>query len=308
MGRVIILEGPDGGGKTTLAKKLVSEGFEYRHEGPPPVGTDLIAHYLRILNDSLESPNNVVHDRLWLGERIYGPVARGVDRIGPMGQVLFERLHRSKYIDQYICSPGYELAKVNYGEKIKEKDDYLKCFDNWTSVYSAYQHHVSTSSIKEFNYSKDSWESILHRPEGEIQRTLPKGTIGSSDAKYLFVGDRPNHPSIDVPFFALTGSSGYLNSAITALDLGEENLAFSNATSPKGEIHSLSTIVRRLPKLEHIFLMGNVAKQWYMDQRIKEESRHCRAHLVPHPSYLKRFRGHNPEVMADIFRKELQED
>ncbi len=44
MGRVVILEGPDGSGKTTLAKELVKSGFTYKHMGVPDEGTDLMAN------------------------------------------------------------------------------------------------------------------------------------------------------------------------------------------------------------------------------------------------------------------------
>lgn len=305
MGRVVILEGPDGGGKTTLAKKLVEAGFEYKHEGPPPDGVDLISYYLRVLQDSLLSFKHVVHDRLWLGERIYGPIARGEDRIGDEGQILFERLYRSKPIHQYICSPEYGIAKTNYLEKIRDKNDYLKSEVMWESVYKDYDKWLERNLLgSKFNYSTDDYQMIIDRilDFKVILNNLPEGTIGSPKAKYLFIGDKPNHLTIDVPFFSVRGSSGYLNKALKLADIKEEDLALSNAKSATGEKHSFDSTLKKLPNLEKIFLMGNIAKEWYFRQVTHET---CETKFIPHPSYLKRFRGHNPQVMADIIIEEI---
>lgn len=308
MGRVVILEGPDGGGKTSLAKKLMKAGFEYKHEGPPPVGVDLLAFYLRKLWESLKSNRNVVHDRLWLGERIYGPIARDTDRIGMEGQILFERIRKSKTVDQYICYPDYTVSKTNYLIKIQESGDVLKSVDLWDKAYKGYEDWLTTSGKPgdRFNYSIHSHEKILEDilSSSRAMNCLPEGSIGSPEAKFLFIGDKPNHLSIDVPFFATNGSSGYLNRALVMAGIKEEDLALSNAKSPVDEEHSLGLMLSRLPKLEHIFVMGAVAKEWfYKSTNIKTA---YKVSCVPHPSYLKRFKGHDSTVMANIITKELR--
>jgi hypothetical protein len=305
MGRVVILEGPDGGGKTTLAKKLVDAGFKYRHEGPPPAQVDIVAYYLKILYDSLRSTDHIVHDRLWLGERVYGPVRRGSDRLGDLGQKLFERLHHSKPIQQYICLPNMTLARQNYSIKIKESDDYLKSFESWEQVFKIYEAWQKSNSIlgPVYDYSIVSAKSVVESALSykNTLRNLPEGTIGSPDAKYLFVGDVVNHASIDVPFFAVTGSSGYFNKALELLNLREEDISITNAKAPNGKSHSLGSILAKLPNLVYIILMGGVAKEWFAGQSDLRDT--YKIVNVPHPSYLKRFRGHNPAVMAEILHK-----
>ncbi len=303
MGKIIILEGPDGGGKTTLAKALIDKGYRYRHEGPPPLGRSLTDHYLRILNETIESPFDFVHDRLWLGERIYGPVARGVDNLGLDGQKLFMRLHNSKSILQVICLPSTETAERNYSLKIKDQHDYLKSMSHWKKVYDLYFKWAMDNSGLIYNYEENSPQDILSSSDllWLHNKVLPKGAVGSRSAKYLFIGDRPNHESIDVPFHALDGSSGFLNQAIELAGLDEKDIAFSNASGPKGEKHNLSSLIDRLPMLSTILLMGNVALEWYRkelgDRRVT-----FKTYQIPHPSYVKRFKGNNPELMADAIR------
>lgn len=310
MGRIVILEGPDGGGKTTLAKKLVDMGFDYRHEGPPKQGADLVAHYLKIIDDSLKSPRPVVHDRLWLGERIYGPIARGKDNLGIEGQNLFYRLHRSKHINMYIVMPKIDIARQNYKEKLKEKDDYLKGVKDhalspmsmWEMVFTKYaQWMYQFGNLgMTYDYTKDTPERIYKDSLSTEKIILPDGTIGTHWAEYLFIGDQPNHDSIDIPFFALNGSSGYLNRAIEFAGIKESQLALSNAYSVTGEQHSLGPILCNLPHLKRIFLLGNKAKEWFWKQTDGNTNLPFKVDRLPHPSFLKRFKGHNPWVMSNL--------
>jgi len=296
MGRIVILEGPDGGGKTTLARQLVEQyGFYYKHEGPPAPYRDNIAYYLSILNEAIEALYNTVFDRCWLGEMIYGPIFRGIDTIGEKGLKLFLRLHNSKYIYQYIVWPNKETLLVNYREKMNDSTDYVKGVENLNKVIELYE----KTPFKTYNYEVNKVEDIIYDLRND-KSTLPIGTIGSTSAKYLFIGDKPNHHTIDVPFFAITNSSGYFNEALELAKIKECDLALSNAYSLSGKPHSLSIIIDKLPKLETIFLMGNIAKEWYYSQH-----KEFPCVNINHPSYLRRFHGHNPQIMADIIKESL---
>lgn len=300
MGKIIILEGPDGGGKTTLARGFEDLGWRYKHDGPPPAGRNNIAYYLEVLNEAMVSPLNTVFDRLWLGERIYGPVVRHMDTIGEEGQRLFMRLHTSKEIVQYICIPQYDVAIENYIIKMKDKTDYLKSASLFKEVYKRYVDWAYTNAAMHEMY--DYQKGLNEWPDLDI---LPEGTVGSPSAKYLFIGDAPNHPSIDVPFHALGGSSGYFNQALTNCGIRERDLALSNAHRPNGKQHDVYEIIKSLPGLQHIFLMGNKADEWFMRKKAIPMEMNVRIHMIPHPSYMKRFKGHNPWVLAELIQKEL---
>lgn len=74
---IILLEGPDASGKTTLVKnEFISRGFQYIHNGVYPSPEHAYQAYVNQLKD-LTSTDNVVIDRMHLSERIYGRIYHG---------------------------------------------------------------------------------------------------------------------------------------------------------------------------------------------------------------------------------------
>lgn len=84
---ILILEGPDGAGKSTAAN-LMQTTHRIIHHGPPKPGEDLFKTYLYAL---LKADPNTVFDRLFHGEQVYGPIFRGVSQL-THGQVAYLEL------------------------------------------------------------------------------------------------------------------------------------------------------------------------------------------------------------------------
>ena len=82
---IIVLEGPDGVGKTTLADAIESlhSGTTRRiNEGPPPSDVPPYLYYSCMLDDTVTSFRDtvdhlVIIDRFHVGELIYAPMFRG---------------------------------------------------------------------------------------------------------------------------------------------------------------------------------------------------------------------------------------
>ena len=75
---LIILDGCDGAGKTTLAAALANRhGHSLLHATLTPAGTDLFAKYHAIL----ARPGPQVLDRSFVSELVYGPLDRGRSRL-----------------------------------------------------------------------------------------------------------------------------------------------------------------------------------------------------------------------------------
>jgi thymidylate kinase len=70
------LEGPDGAGKSNLAKRLSEQtGFEIRHFSYPK--TAYKKHFMfETYSDFIHENHNVIVDRCWYSEMVYGPLVR----------------------------------------------------------------------------------------------------------------------------------------------------------------------------------------------------------------------------------------
>lgn len=78
---IIIVEGPDGAGKTTLIDKLLKSscGAVYHHFGAP-ASAEEAANYYQVYADTIKActPDALhVFDRSWYSDMVYGPVMRG---------------------------------------------------------------------------------------------------------------------------------------------------------------------------------------------------------------------------------------
>jgi thymidylate kinase len=75
---VIVLEGCDGTGKTTLANILATRhGYAVVHSGRTPDDIDLVARY----RSMLAIPGKIALDRSFISELVYGPLQHGRSRL-----------------------------------------------------------------------------------------------------------------------------------------------------------------------------------------------------------------------------------
>lgn len=73
---IIIIEGPDGSGKSTLAQQISKQtGYKIIHRTQPKSEEEkaiMMGEYLQ----TIRSGKNMIFDRCWYSEMVYGPVIR----------------------------------------------------------------------------------------------------------------------------------------------------------------------------------------------------------------------------------------
>lgn len=285
---VLILEGPDGSGKTTLAEKLKAAGWKYVHHGlyPDDSPEKLFRRYASCIIAASRSKVPVVVDRCHWSEYAYGTVMRNGSRLTPMHLRLLHRLCRGLGVIQVVCLPGRKTVEQNWRMK---KNDYTSDVEKLHRLYTVYDSIVQLPGISRFNYRTARFIPTMPLA------ALPSGVIGSPWAQILIVGEQPNKrkTTVDLPFFAVTSSSGFLNQAVYDAGALEHNLAFTNAIPIRETISTsgwrryrrardLQAVVKSLPNFKHAVALGKVAARVCREQGIPYFE-------VPHPSYWKRF-------------------
>lgn len=301
MNKIVILEGPDGGGKTTLARYLEQHhGFKYIHTGPPR-GEDLLEEYGYQLWRATYDSQPVVFDRLYLGERIYGPVLRGYDGLGEYGFKLMRRLTKGQGVYEVICLPPYETCFANWQ---KSHSDIVKNSHKFVEIYERYQTYLRTPGFGVWDYT-----NIDLRLAGDIVQSgltefssLPPDTVGSPTASFFFVGDKANERRLDLPFFASGGgnSSEFFNDCLAQAGYSEQEITLSNAYRLDKSVRTFSNIP---PKVQ-VIALGQRAAAVLQQQRVEYVQ-------AFHPAYWKRFHYHHTapyiEQLASIRIRYYQE-
>lgn len=279
---IVILEGPDGAGKTTLARQL-QETFklEYHHEGPPPPGEHPLWYYGRTLASF--RGRRIVLDRFALGERVYGPSLRGVDRLGAEGWQVFSRLTAALSAIQIIVLPPPQLCEERWRNSPKAElfDDVLLLY----RTYAEFAYLATTDfAFKTYDPTRTAFADLTYGwDEALVQPPLPPGVIGYPCATTLLVGDRvgPTY-GVDLPFFDSRGSSQYLTHALHHAGFCEYELAWINAHDAEGRVNQLPRTNGQGVEFEQVLALGENAAAVCAAQALNFRT-------VSHPQYWKRF-------------------
>lgn len=137
---IIIIEGPDGSGKTILANTIADQtGYKIIHSVQPKSEEDkqlMMDEYKQIIN----SYSIAIFDRCWYSEMAYGPVMRGESVITYPKMYELERLlARKGAIIIYCTGPDATLWKrcTRRGEDyVTSKDNFIKICNNYNEIMS----------------------------------------------------------------------------------------------------------------------------------------------------------------------------
>jgi thymidylate kinase len=162
MKRLIIFEGPDGCGKTTLAKAVAARlSAIYVHHGPYKDTTkDLANIYMTSMGPAAIDDSDVVLDRSWLSEKPYGIVFRhGENRLGDAVVSTLESfaLVNTNALVVLCCTP-WDTCAANFTRNID--NEYLDNTDTLRQVWYWYHQEFTTSlsqlTIDPFSMNQDT--------------------------------------------------------------------------------------------------------------------------------------------------------
>lgn len=131
---IIILEGPDGSGKTTLANKIKDQtGFMLLHRSHQTDSNaeSLFDEYAQVI----KAGKNCIMDRGWYSEMVYGPVMRGGSAITyPQMYELERLLAKNGALIIHCTAPEATLWK----RCLKRGEDYVTKKDTFHAICNGF--------------------------------------------------------------------------------------------------------------------------------------------------------------------------
>lgn len=309
MKRVIILEGPDGGGKTMLGAALASEihAVQLNHGPYPEVdGPTLWLKYLHSMLPAYAGIHDVILDRAWQAEPIYGAAFRGgANRIVPWQRRILERVALGSNAILVYCLPPFRDCLETWTRR--KETEYLNEDSQLRAVYDGYGaaltgEHVLPTYLydrtrpealeRTVAYLKDQTNWGLNAGPG-VGAWRPGGSI-------LLVGERPGGAGgPHAPAFCGTspsGSSAWLAQRLEDAGIPESALYWVNAYADETDDQPLRPGFVDALEPKKIFLLGTAAAAWADDNRIEGVR-------MPHPQHWKRFHHNEPyQLIKELSR------
>jgi thymidylate kinase len=154
---MIIVEGIDGTGKTTLVNKLELQGFKKFHFDYDKKTEDLYNKYLEVLNSN--GVEKYVFDRSFISEAVYGPVFRAKSRLSGSQLVsLAKKYNERECILIYLKASKKNLLR----RRLDDSRDYFNIKNFYKDLCVFYENTMNLleEHINIFSIDTDSKNEI----------------------------------------------------------------------------------------------------------------------------------------------------
>lgn len=298
---ITIFEGPDGGGKSTIAREYAQlTQARYVHHGPyKQVGDGLGRMFLESMLPALLGYEDVVLDRCWISEPIYADAYReGNDRVGAARSRVLDRIALRAGAVVVKCLPPWAQVRACFSGRLA--DEYLDNEEQLLQVYGQYQHDLNTNLhelehdyTKHLNLSLSLVAGTQIKPYVEQLRVkapphnIRVNSSGNWRAPVVIVGEdfgehKNNDAMFQSPFASLNGSgcSLWLANRLAEEDISEQSLLWVNADE-----------LNRVPEFvewhagKRFVALGDKAAETLTKLGVPNVA------VFPHPQYWKRFQN-----------------
>lgn len=158
MSEIVIVEGPDGSGKSTLIANHFSD-FQVVHNGVFNSPEDAYLAYAAQLS-ILEDSEKIVFDRMHISQDIYGPICRNEPRKLKSHRAIETLLY---YREAVVVLCYTNQSHKNWQERNRGNGEYIRDLDRYLEIFSEYHfdkigEHTSLPFIL-YDYTVDeNWD------------------------------------------------------------------------------------------------------------------------------------------------------
>lgn len=288
---LIILEGPDCAGKSTLAQQILRyltvkyprDTVELIHRGPP-TGHPLDEYVVPLLDYRPNNRHHIICDRWHLGEWVY-PIATGRKTHMDLSVLNYVELFlASKGALTVILNPGVDVVMTRY----RQRGDALQSDDVIRAAVTEYfteipQRHAFSLAIA----TSDDVVFVAREADWSARLLTATTYVGSPDPETLLVGDVRgcmggnacqhgwSHPVNGTAFMPYPGTSGHY--LTRALGDDPDNVAIVNAC----DVDDVAEVWHEV-YTPNVVALGVSAHERLQEAKIPHAT-------VPHPQFVRRF-------------------
>ena len=313
---VIVLEGPDGCGKSTLSEEFVKSNWNYAHFGAP----DGPAYdFYRMGINNIVGPT--VLDRFHSGSIVYGSIFRGTSDLTDFQHWLIEMELKSVSALMVHVTVPWEQQLKTITERRKTTDgDQFEALDKQRAIREKYDEVMASTALRRVTFDwtrgdtaqrlfdvavKPLFAELVDRPD--VMSSVP--SLGWWRAPYVLVGDEPRSASNfyeaykrhGVPLRRLSDIGGapfnstsgeYLYGALTSAGIQNDVCIFNSRLLDGREVKD---IFQRWEFPGTTIALGKRASE-------RLEATGVDHVMVPHPQYIRRFHHKDIELYGSMIR------
>jgi thymidylate kinase len=254
---LVIFEGVDGAGKTTVARRYAeaTDSHYVAFKEYPQLGAGYNRMYLEAMLPAIMGLTDIVFDRSWLSEWPYADVYRnGQRRLTINAQRVLERAALACGACVVLCDPGPEAIEESY--KRRQDSEMLKSIDQVRRVYNAYSGLSTALPVVYYDYTAyPEAEGDIHLRSSIMKASSPAmpfmDTATGSMRAVLIVAAAYQHPVAEcnlhtpLPFsdFNEAGQLGRVAALLGESHVGEHKTMWVDTLSDNA-----ATIFENYPK------------------------------------------------------------